>query len=252
MATVWLIIGTIGFVAATVLFLYWATSAPAGTRHFYVITAVITGVAAFSYMMMSTGAGATLVGGDRLFYFFRYIDWLITTPLLLVDLALLALASPRRNIGTIATLIVLDVVMILTGLLAGSRESAAGRGFWFIVSTVAFVVLVYLIVTQLFAAARNASGYAQGLFSTLAYLTVVAVPDSVAAGNRRLRRGRHGHRGLPLPDTRLPRQDRLRHPAAHEPPGPDGGYRRIARALRSTLFRCGIRVRLRARSFATV
>jgi bacteriorhodopsin len=173
MATVWLIIGTIGFVAATVLFLYWATSAPAGTRHFYVITAVITGVAAFSYLMMSTGAGATLVGGDRLFYFFRYIDWLITTPLLLVDLALLALANPRRNIGTIATLIVLDVVMILTGLLAGSRESAAGRGFWFIVSTVAFVVLVYLIVTQLFAAARNASGNAQGLFSTLAYLTVV-------------------------------------------------------------------------------
>lgn len=173
MATVWLIIGTIGFLAATVLFLHWATSAPAGTRHFYFITAVITGVAAFSYLMMSTGAGATLVGGDRLFYFFRYIDWLITTPLLLVDLALLALANPRRNIGTIATLIVLDVVMILTGLLAGSRESAAGRGFWFIVSTVAFVVLIYLIVTQLFAAARNASENAKGLFSTLAYLTVV-------------------------------------------------------------------------------
>lgn len=173
MATVWLIIGTVGFIAATVLFLYWATTAPAGTRHFYIITAVITGVAAFSYLMMSTGAGATLIGGDRVFYFFRYIDWLITTPLLLVDLALLALANWRRNIGTIVTLVVLDVLMILTGLLAGSRESAAGRGFWFIVSTVLFVALIYILVTQLFAAARNASGATQGLFNTLAYLTVV-------------------------------------------------------------------------------
>jgi hypothetical protein len=31
MDTVWLIIGTIDFIAATVLFLYWATSAPART-----------------------------------------------------------------------------------------------------------------------------------------------------------------------------------------------------------------------------
>jgi bacteriorhodopsin len=40
------------------------------TRHFYIIAAVITGVAAFSYLMMPTGAGATLVGGDRVFYSF--------------------------------------------------------------------------------------------------------------------------------------------------------------------------------------
>jgi bacteriorhodopsin len=90
-----------------------------------------------------------------------------------VDLALLALADPRRNIGTIATLVVLDVLMILTGLLAGSTESGAGRGFWFIVSTILFVAPIFLLVTQLFAAARNASGSAQGPFNTLAYLTVV-------------------------------------------------------------------------------
>src|SRR3712207_1836360 len=48
--------------------------------------------------------------------------------------------------------------MILTGLLAGSRESAAGRGFWFIVSTVAHVPPVYLILTQHFAAAPTPRG----------------------------------------------------------------------------------------------
>jgi hypothetical protein len=53
------------------------------------------------------------------------------------------------------------------------QGTGAGRGFWFIVSTILFVAPIFLIVTRLFAAARNASGSAQGPFNTLAYLTVV-------------------------------------------------------------------------------
>jgi bacteriorhodopsin len=63
--------------------------------------------------------------------------------------------------------------VILTGLLAGSRVSAVGRGFWFVVSTAAFVVMLYLLVTQLFAAAQRQSGSVGQLFRTLAYVTVV-------------------------------------------------------------------------------
>lgn len=61
----------------------------------------------------------------------RYVDWLLTTPLLLLDLALLALAVPRRRVGLIATLMGVDVFMIQTGWLAGSGLSGFGRGFSF-------------------------------------------------------------------------------------------------------------------------
>jgi len=166
-------LGVLGFVLATVFFIYLGTQAPQGSRIFHIVTAVITGTAAFSYLMMATGAGATLVEGDRLFYYFRYIDWVITTPLLLVDLALLALVSPGRNAGFIAGLIGLDIFMILTGLLAGSRDSEFAAGFWFIVSTVAMIVLLYLVATRLFSEAASQSAPVQQTFRTLAILTVV-------------------------------------------------------------------------------
>ena len=173
METLLLWIGVLGFVAATVLFIFLGSQAPAGSRHFHVITAVITGTAAFSYLMMATGAGFVTLADDRGFYYFRYIDWLITTPLLLVDLALLALVNWRRNVSLVVTLIVLDLVMILTGLLAGSRISVAGRGIWFLVSTAAMVYLLYLVYTRLFSAASNQTAAVNSLFGTLALLTLI-------------------------------------------------------------------------------
>jgi bacteriorhodopsin len=172
METFWLVLGTLSFIAATVVFVFLMTRAPQGSRHFFVITAVITGVAAFFYLTMTTGATSTLVEG-RIFYFGRYIDWVITTPLLLLDLALLALPNWRRNAGLIAGLMVLDVFMILTGLLAGQSTSGFARGFWFVVSTAALIVLLYLVYTRLFASAQNQPGSVQGIFRTLALLTIV-------------------------------------------------------------------------------
>ncbi len=171
METFLLWIGTLGFIAATAYFAFLTTKASAG-RHFFFITTAIVAVAAFSYLMMATGAGSTNIG-SRIFYFFRYIDWLITTPLLLLDLALLAIATPRSNVSLIASLMALDVVMILTGLLAGSRTSGFGRGFWFIVSTIALVALLYLLVTRIFQAASNQPQSVSQVFRTLANLTLV-------------------------------------------------------------------------------
>lgn len=173
METFFLWIGVLGFVAATAYFLYLNSQAPAGSRYFFIITATITGVAGFSYLVMATGAGSTLINGERVFYWFRYVDWLITTPLLLLDLALLALASVQRNLRLIAALMGLDVFMILTGLLAGSRASGFGRGFWFLVSLAAMIVLLYLLWTRLFASAADQSQSVQAIFRTLALLTIV-------------------------------------------------------------------------------
>jgi bacteriorhodopsin len=123
--------------------------------------------------MMATGVGRSLLDGNRLFYWFRYIEWLITTPLLLLVLALLALGSVQRNVRLVATLLGLDVFMVLTGLLAGSRESGFGRGFWFLVSLAALIGLLYLVWTRLFASAVNQPQWVQAVLRTLVLLTIV-------------------------------------------------------------------------------
>lgn len=147
---------------------------PGGGGHcFYWITAAITLIAFISYLVMATGAGSTILDNGRQFYYFRYLDWLFTTPLLLLDLALLALARPERNIGLIAGIIILDVVMILTGLAVGSSTSAAGTTVFFVISTAALIGVLYFLVSRLFAAARAQSRAVAQIFRTLAILTVV-------------------------------------------------------------------------------
>lgn len=108
-------------------FILLLTKAPATRRHFFIITAVITGVAGFVYLTMAAGATTSLVG-DRSFYRSRYVDWVVTAPLLLLDLALLTLANWRREINLIATpLVGLDVFMIPTGLLVALPHSVVAR-----------------------------------------------------------------------------------------------------------------------------
>ncbi len=63
METLWLPLGALSSIAATVFFIFLMTGAPQGSRHFFIITAVITGVAGFFYFTMVTGATSTNIGG---------------------------------------------------------------------------------------------------------------------------------------------------------------------------------------------
>lgn len=173
METLWLIVGTLGMGIATAYFAYLGSQSAPGGRYFYWITTAITGIAFISYLAMATGAGSTILDDGREFYYFRYLDWLFTTPLLLLDLALLALVNPGRNTGLIGGIIALDIVMILTGLIAGSSTSAFVATVFFIISTAALIGVLYLLYTRLFAAARTRSTNVARIFNTLALLTIV-------------------------------------------------------------------------------
>ncbi|KAJ9107924.1 hypothetical protein QFC19_002667 [Naganishia cerealis] len=64
--------------------------------------------------------------GTRAVWYTRYIDWTITTPLLLLTL-LLATGLP---LGDIMTIIFFDLVMIVCGLVGALIESDYKWGFW--------------------------------------------------------------------------------------------------------------------------
>lgn len=146
-------------------------------RGFYLVTTAIPALAFLSYLSMALGYGVLEVavdGGRRTVYWARYAEWLFTTPLLLVDLALLA--GARRS--TVGTLVALDAAMIASGLAATlNTEAVLGldvggvRLVWWGVSTGFFSVLMYYLFGTLTARAADAPLDVERLFLTLRNLT---------------------------------------------------------------------------------
>jgi len=170
--SLWLWIGTIGMTIGTLYFVGRGRGVrDPEMQQFYIATIFITAIAGAMYLLMATGFGLTqvVVGNQTLdIYWARYADWVFTTPLLLFDLALLAGAN--RN--TIATLVGLDVFMIVTGVIAAFESVAAYRIMWWGISTGALLALLYILVGTLSRQARAKSPEVGKLFGQLRNLTI--------------------------------------------------------------------------------
>ena len=143
-------LGFVAMAAGTFWFFMERNDLKPELRRIATYAAVITFVASIMYYVMkdvvkfpggnitATDVNATLP--------LRYIDWLITTPLLLVSFALVvAMAGPLKK-GMVLKLIVADIIMIATGYLGEIGEPGTpGNYFFFIVSTVAWLYIVYVV-----------------------------------------------------------------------------------------------------------
>jgi len=173
---IWLLIGTALMALGALAFIGmgWREDDPE-KQEYYIVTIFIPAIAAVSYFSMAMGYGLTELSvpwqSQPLdIYWARYADWLFTTPLLLLDLALLAGAN--RN--TIATLVGLDVGMVITGLVGAlTTASPAMRIAWWGISTGFFLVLLYVLVSRLSAQAAQRSGDVASLFSTLRNVVIL-------------------------------------------------------------------------------
>jgi bacteriorhodopsin len=99
-----------------------------------------------NYIALAFTQGVERAGEYTYFGYARFIDCSVTTPLLLLGLELLALPRARDSLPLVLSIIAVDLYMIATGLFAGL--SGEGRGVWwawFIVSSLAFVVLYAMI-----------------------------------------------------------------------------------------------------------
>jgi bacteriorhodopsin len=92
-------VGSTGVGALTIAFLILGVStivfitrvgSAKGQKVYYYCNVFICGFACMSYFAMLSGQGWTAIAGCRQFFYARYVDWSITTPLLLLDLGLIA------------------------------------------------------------------------------------------------------------------------------------------------------------------
>ncbi|KAI2604353.1 bacteriorhodopsin [Hypoxylon fragiforme] len=148
---------------ATLIFMGMAFMKPKGERIFHYITAGITAIACISYFALGSNLGQvpiqaefirpgnrwTRSAGTREIFYVRYIDWAITTPLLLLDLLLTAGVSTP----TILITLLADEIMIITGLIGALTQTRYKWGFW----TFGMASLLFIAYQLLFNARRQAS-----------------------------------------------------------------------------------------------
>lgn len=87
---------------------------------FYHITTTVVMIAALAYLVMALGHSAISTSTGRAFMWVRYADWAFTTPLLLIDLGLLAGVSLSETYY----IVICDLLMIIAGFAAAVSTGA--------------------------------------------------------------------------------------------------------------------------------
>jgi len=130
---------SMGMLAATVFFFMETGNVAAGWRTSVIVAGLVTGVAFIHYMYMrevwvSTGDSPTV---------YRYIDWLITVPLQMVEFYLILSAVGKANSGMFWRLLLGSVVMLVGGYLGEAGYINATLGF--IVGMAGWIYILYEI-----------------------------------------------------------------------------------------------------------
>ena len=155
-------------------------------RLFHVLTSFITTFAAISYFAMATGDGNsyahivireshkhnipdTVEHVFRQVFWARYVDWSVTTPLLLLDLAFLA----GMDGASILVALVADVIMVLTGLFAAFGKNDGQKWGWYTIACIAYLVIVYQLVVSGRRAVMSKSSSTSKLFASIGGFTLI-------------------------------------------------------------------------------
>ena len=133
----WLI--SMAMLASTVFFFIERNSVKASWRTSITISGLVTGIAFVHYMYMrevwvSTGTSPTV---------YRYIDWLLTVPLLMIEFYFILSAVKKVSSGIFWRLLVGSLVMLVGGYLgeAGYINITAG----FVIGMAGWIYILYEI-----------------------------------------------------------------------------------------------------------
>ncbi len=134
-------IGTMAMMAASVFFFFELGNTDQKWRTSVLVSGLITFIAAVHYYYMR---GYSLETGESP-TFFRYVDWILTVPLMCVEFYLITKKSGAK-IGLLWKLIFASVVMLVTGYIGEAIYGDAGQSWlWGAISGAAYFYIVYLV-----------------------------------------------------------------------------------------------------------
>lgn len=172
MQETWLWVGFAGMSLGAVAIATLGRKLDRDHRHHAVASFFVCLLAAGAYFAMANGQGIVGVE-DREVFWARYVDWAVTTPLLLLGLLLIALPPLRRDEdgrernAVIAGVLGLDVFMIVTGVIAALTADETVKYVWYAISCGAFAGILVVLFGPIRAAAQAQGAGVGALYRSL-------------------------------------------------------------------------------------
>ena len=168
--------------AATVFFFLSRSQVAPPYRTAITVTGLVTLIALYHYVrIFNSWEGAyTLVDGAmkqtgaKFNDAYRYVDWLLTVPLLLVELILVMRLSGSETRAKATKLGLLAALMVLLGYPGEISSDPSTRWTWWALAMLPFAVIVYDLYIGLKKSIDSQPEQARGLISAARTLTVVS------------------------------------------------------------------------------
>ncbi len=183
---------TVAAMGAATIFFFFAPRVSSKYRPAMIVTGLVTAIACYHYFMIRESFDAAFVLAESGMYafnpdkpfndFYRYADWMLTVPLLMVELiAVMALARSESS-KLLSILIPAVLLMIITGYPGETAISAAAGGEeasttaiwgWFGVSMLFFLIILGVLFTKLTEAIQRQPKEVQGLLNFSRFVVLI-------------------------------------------------------------------------------
>jgi len=134
-------VGTMAMMAASIFFFFEMSNVEKKWRTSILVSGLITFIAAVHYYYMR---GYNLDTAESP-VFFRYVDWILTVPLMCVEFYLITKKAGGK-IGLLWRLIAASVIMLVTGYIGEAIYGKETQSWiWGLISGLAYFYIVYLV-----------------------------------------------------------------------------------------------------------
>jgi bacteriorhodopsin len=145
------------------------------------VSGLVTMIALYHYVRIFNSWNATysvlngvvMATGHAFNDAYRYVDWLLTVPLLVTELILVMRLSGSEGTKKATKLAFLAVIMVLLGYPGEISNVASTRWLWWCLSMIPFLIIQFELFVGLAASIKAQPESVRGLVSSARYITVV-------------------------------------------------------------------------------
>ena len=168
--------------AATVFFFLSRSQVSPVYRTALTITGIVTMIAGYHYFRIFqswesafvVAEGQVRLSGIKFNDAYRYVDWLLTVPLLLIELILVMRLSAEETMSKSVKLGLLAALMVILGYPGEISTDHGSRWLWWALAMIPFLIIVYDLFIGLRNSIASQPPSARGLVSTARWIVVIS------------------------------------------------------------------------------
>jgi bacteriorhodopsin len=160
--------GTAVMLGAFVYFLTQINSVAKAYRAGVAVSAVVVGIAGYHYYRIWQGFSEGEMNEG-----YRYADWLITVPLLVIELLIVLGVANEVRKGLMRKLVPATVLMIALGYPGEVSSDNGTKWLWWVLAMIPFVYILWVLYGQLQEASSRESGAVAGAIKNATVVLLV-------------------------------------------------------------------------------